>query len=182
MEKISTKTLVIIAVIVVVILIVAFGLTSWMGTKQASQTPPQTASSTAPAEDQAEASVRDVVTTFGSQLQKVSLLAPNAASTMEEFYGPYVSSDLLAKWEADPSNAPGRQTSSPWPNNIQVTDVSKSGDNYIVRGQIVFMTSNEVEHGGVAGLQDVTMTVSTASGTPVITDYTAGQMSSGGAS
>ncbi|HET8575378.1 MAG TPA: MliC family protein [Candidatus Paceibacterota bacterium] len=106
-----------------------------------------------------ETAVKQTVEDFGKQLQKVSLLAPDASSTMKDAYGPYVTGTLLAEWQKDPSKAPGRDVSSPWPDHIEITDVSTSGVVYSVEGKIVLMTSNEVEHGGNAGTVDVSMTL-----------------------
>jgi len=177
--KKSTVWTIVIVVIIIIIALVAYAMrpkSSDLG--QTATTTPQNGN----VEDQQSVAAENAVVGLGQQLNKVSLLAPDASSTMEEFYGPYVAPDLLAKWEADPSKAPGKQTSSPWPDHIQVTDVQKNGDAYAMQGQIVLMTSNEVEHGGIAGVQDFTATVSNVNGQMLITDFTLGQFSSGGAS
>src|SRR5262249_2139972 len=92
------------------------------------------------AADQVAAFVKD----FGGQLQNVSLLAPAAdvKAQMEARYGDYVSRELLSAWEADPSKALGRVTSSPWPSGIRVASVRNVGlQSYIVKGFIMEMTS-----------------------------------------
>lgn len=112
------------------------------------------------ATDIGEADVRAAVTGFGAALQKVSVLSPTAADDMDAAYGPYVDAALLAQWKAAPSMAPGRQTSSPWPDHIDIDSVTKADDGtYDVTGSVVLMTSNEVEHGGNAGTVPVSMTL-----------------------
>lgn len=95
------------------------------------------------------------VEAFGSVLQNVSIMAPDASSAIASTYAPYVDPALLSQWEKDPQSAPGRVVSSPWPDHIQVDSVTPQGTGYIVNGQLVFMTSNEVEHGGNAGTTPV---------------------------
>lgn len=102
-----------------------------------------------------EAGARTAVSSFGAQLQKVSLLAPDASSSIAAVYGPFVSPELLARWSADPSHAPGRQTSSPWPDHIDTQSVTPQGSGFLVFGTIVLMTSQEKEHGGNAGTTPV---------------------------
>jgi hypothetical protein len=48
---------------------------------------------------------------------------------------------LLARWEADPSQAPGRHTSSPWPDHIQITQVTQQAASYLVQGAEILKTS-----------------------------------------
>ncbi len=131
---------------------------------------------------QSESTARDIVVSFGTELQKVPLLAPNAAASMEEFYGQYVSPELLRQWEQDPLHAPGKTTSSPWPDHIEISDVEKTPTGFIVRGQLVYMTSNEIENGGTAGVQDVTITLTNINGTLLISGYVAGQVGQSGSS
>ncbi|MDB4991849.1 MAG: hypothetical protein JWL75_94 [Parcubacteria group bacterium] len=128
----------------------------------------------------AEASVRTTVTAFGTQLQKVSLLAPNATSTIADTYGRYVAAPLLTTWESDPSKAPGRSTSSPYPDHIDIQSVTEGGDeSYIVSGSIILMTSNEVEHGGNAGIIPVTLTLQKQDGAWKIVSYSEGAPQAG---
>ena len=104
-----------------------------------------------------EAAVTQLVEEFGTRLQKVSLLGPAevVSGEMDENYGDLVSPALLEQWKNDPLNAPGRLTSSPWPDRIESDSVSKiSEDAYEVKGKIVEMTSS-----GVSGERPVTITV-----------------------
>jgi len=84
---------------------------------------------------------RSTAQDFGKQLQKVSLLERDASSTIASFYGPYVTPELLAIWQQKPSKAPGRPTSSPWPDHIDIVKITPQGESYIVEGDIILMTS-----------------------------------------
>ena len=86
-------------------------------------------------------SARTVVEEFGMQMQTVALLDANASSTMASAYGSLVTSDLLQRWQEDPENAPGRLTSSPYPDHIEIVTIEKQGRGYIVQGEVVMMAS-----------------------------------------
>ena len=80
---------------------------------------------------------------FGSVLQKVSLLGPKEEleKSMKE-YGDVVSSGLLEQWLTDPLNAPGRLTSSPWPDRIDIKTTEKLSDNsYELNGEVIEITN-----------------------------------------
>lgn len=96
-----------------------------------------------------EAAVRKLVENFGSQLEDVSLMAPadQLEAAMQANYTPYVAPELLVTWLQDPVNAPGRLTSSPWPDRIEVRSITKESDTrYVVEGDIVEVTN---EGGGI---------------------------------
>ncbi|MFA7310185.1 MAG: hypothetical protein WC050_04765 [Candidatus Paceibacterota bacterium] len=100
------------------------------------------------------------VAQFGKQLQKVPLLGSPETTrvTMESSYGPYVTTELLSVWEANPQNAPGRLTSSPWPDRIEILSVDpQADDSYVVHGMVIEVTSNEIEHGGIAAMYPITL-------------------------
>lgn len=126
-----------------------------------------------------EESVRAFVEEFGTKLQKVALLADRTmvADTMQAEYGPYVAPALLAAWQNDPTKAPGRLTSSPWPDRIEIERVEKKGAGYEVAGQIIEVTS---EGGGIgeppteAARRPVTMTVEKSGSSWRITALTLG--------
>ncbi|QQG38245.1 MAG: hypothetical protein HYS26_01695 [Candidatus Kaiserbacteria bacterium] len=103
---------------------------------------------------QERGAAQNLVEDFGAQLQKVSLLDPNASSTMAEAYSPYVQEALLAQWQRDPESAPGRLTSSPWPAAIVVDSMSKQGSGYVVSGRVALETST-----GSAGQSPVVILV-----------------------
>lgn len=98
-----------------------------------------------------EAQIRDLVINFGKRLQNVSLLAPDAAQEIKDQYSEFVSPVLLEMWMNDVSTAPGRMVSSPWPDHIEITNLSKeSSDRYGISGNVIEVTSVEVINGGAA--------------------------------
>ena len=87
-----------------------------------------------------------LVEEFGSTLKNVSLLAPRdlVIEAIEENYTPYVTDELLQNWINHPRRAPGKTTSSPWPDRIEITDVNRvSDDEYFVKGRIAEITSED---------------------------------------
>lgn len=87
---------------------------------------------------------RAVVEEFGAKLQNVPVLADKtlAADAMSREYGSLVAPALLTKWQNDPTQAPGRVTSSPWPDHIVITGVEReSRSRYIIEGQVVEVTN-----------------------------------------
>jgi bla regulator protein BlaR1 len=99
-----------------------------------------------PAPQDASDDVRNTVISFGGTLRSVSLLAPSEVLTqeMEEQYGPYVAPELLAQWEQDPTKAPGRLTSSPFPQGFYIASITKQADGtYRVDAAVQEVTSIE---------------------------------------
>lgn len=97
---------------------------------------------------------RAIVEGFGRRLQQVPLSAsPDVtAQAIEENYAPYVSEALLTYWMNNPGEAPGRLTSSPWPDRIEVTSITRNAnDTYNVACKIIEITSVELATGGAAG-------------------------------
>lgn len=97
-----------------------------------------------------ESAVRSVVESFGKELKNVSLLASReqVASSMQASYGPYVANDLLGQWINDPLSAPGRFTSSPWPDRIEISSIQKEDDTrYTVEGFVIEVSN---EGGGIS--------------------------------
>lgn len=89
---------------------------------------------------------REVVIAFGEALAKVDKNAPHDVfeGLLKENYGSYVSEELLARWLAEPSSAPGRYSSSPWPERIEIKDVTKAGPNrFEVSADIVEVATGE---------------------------------------
>ena len=79
---------------------------------------------------------------FGQALKNVSLLGPTVTRDIAINYQDFLTPELLAKWENDPSLAVGRTTSSPWPDRIEISSIEPSGtDAYGVNGYIVEVTS-----------------------------------------
>ena len=118
-----------------------------------------------------EAAVRSTATSFGLQLKGVSLLSPDASTTMARAYGPYVTSQLLEQWQKNPSKAPGHLTSSPWPDRVDIDNVAPQGNGYIVTGNIIMMTSKEVTNGGNAGTVPVVLQLVRENNTWLIAVY-----------
>jgi hypothetical protein len=126
--------------------------------------PPTTATATSPAPADGnpadEAAIRQLVEAFGKRLQSVSLLAPDAAQEMQQQYSEFVSPGLLQTWMSNPSEAPGRLVSSPWPDRIEITAMQKeAADRYLITGFVVEVTSVEVVNGGAAARIPVRMVV-----------------------
>lgn len=113
------------------------------------------------AEERAAHAAADLVRRFGQRLARVSLLAP-PATLREEIraqYAPFVTPALLESWLANPSSAPGRDVSSPWPDRIEVRDVRRiRPDALEVTGDVVYVTSVEAA-GGAAHREPVVVTV-----------------------
>lgn len=108
-----------------------------------------------------ERQVRSLVQAFGEHLQKVSLLSADAPSVIASEYADFASPALIALWQSDPSKAPGRTVSSPWPDRIEITQLSPQGAGYLVQGAIVFMANGDE---GTAGITPVYLQVVRESG------------------
>jgi hypothetical protein len=103
-----------------------------------------------------------VVERFGARMKMVSTLAPErtAAGAVRNAYADLVTPALLDRWSADPSHAPGKDVSSPWPDRIRIDSTEAVGTGACrVTGAIVYVTSAEVASGGVASLTPVTLRV-----------------------
>ncbi|MCE9541588.1 hypothetical protein K8R03_03455 [Candidatus Kaiserbacteria bacterium] len=109
---------------------------------------------------------RTTVQEFGALMQNVSLLSPDASTTIATVYGPYAIPELIAQWQKDPEHAPGRLTSSPWPDHITIKSITKQGSGYIVSGEVALMTSD-----GPAGTTPVVIQVVPVDGVWLIAAY-----------
>lgn len=89
-----------------------------------------------------------LVEQFGRQLQYVSLTTNEeaVAAAIDEYYGQFVDEELLEEWKESPTEAPGRLTSSPWPDRIVVHETVWERGGYTVRGSLIEVTS-ETEAG-----------------------------------
>lgn len=106
--------------------------------------------------------ILNIVKEFGTRLQLVSLLAPQDAlkESLANQYGDLVTPELIEKWLANPMTAPGRLTSSPWPDRIEVNSITKlSDESYRVEGEIVEITSAELGSSNAASRQPVVLTL-----------------------
>ncbi len=129
-----------------------------------------------------EPAVREVVERFGRALQQVSLLAPDTLleDQVRTHYGPLVTSALLERWLRDPTAAPGRETSSPWPARIDIDSVAPGGtDACAVYGGVAYATSAHPEGDG-ALRAPVTLRVQ-RTGEWRIADYREGEPTAGAA-
>lgn len=108
------------------------------------------------------AAVTAVVHRFGGRLAHVSLLAPRdqLSGRIRSEYGPSVTLLLLSAWLSDPSTAPGREASSPWPDRIEVREARRVRvGQYRVEGDVVYVTSVAADSSDVALRQPVTIGV-----------------------
>ncbi len=146
--------------------------TSAQGTSNTAAVPGATLAQTTASSAPEEARVRDLVENFGKRLQNVSLLAPDAAQEMQAQYAEFVSPALLEVWMSDVSKAPGRLVSSPWPDRIEITSLTKEGpDRYVITGFVVEVTSMEVANGGAAARIPVRVVLQKDQGRWLITEY-----------
>src|SRR5438045_3275036 len=74
-----------------------------------------------------EAGVRQIVMAFGKKLQTVPLSGSQdvVEKAMQENYDDFVAPELLGSWKLHPSQIPGRFTSSPWPDRVEIQNVKK---------------------------------------------------------
>ncbi len=122
--------------------------------------------------------ITQLVKDFGNKLQNVSLLGPRdiLETSMEENYGDYLSKNLLNAWIENPSIALGRLTSSPWPDRIEVKSIDKISENsYIVKGEVIEITSAEIDNNGVASKQSIELVVKKVEGAWVIDSVVSNQ-------
>lgn len=112
-------------------------------------------------EESDKTAVMSLVEDFGKKLQKVSLQAPSedVNKSMQENYGDIVAPELLTVWQKEPLKAPGRLTSSPWPDRIEILTAEKVANAYEVKGEIIEITSIEKVNGGVAAKRPITLLV-----------------------
>ena len=123
--------------------------------------------------DQKQA-VRTVVTEFGKRLRMVAILAPKeiVAKVMDQEFSAFVAADLLATWKDNPEIAPGKRTSSPSPERIDISAIKASGhDAFLVNGKVILLTAQERREGGIFQANPVTMVVAQQHGKWVITAY-----------
>jgi hypothetical protein len=119
-----------------------------------------------------EAEIRNLVEHFGKRLGAVSLQSPNAAQEMQRQYFEFVSPALLETWMNDVARAPGRVVSSPWPDRIEIANLTKEDpERYVISGVVVEVTSVEVVGGGAAAKVPVRVVVQKDQGRWLITEY-----------
>jgi len=137
-----------------------------------------------PAAEDDEKAVAGLVEEFGRRLQNVSLQAPKdvVGRSMQEHYGGLVSPALLEEWTNDPAGAPGRVTSSPWPERIEILSITKQSDDaYEVRGEVIEVSSASKASGGIDAKRPITLAVGRSDGGWLITAVELGPYESAGA-
>ena len=119
-----------------------------------------------------EAAVQDLVKSFGKRLQAVSLQAPDATQEIQDQYSDFVEPALLESWMNNIAEAPGRIVSSPWPDRIEISALSREdSDRYVVDGFVIEVTSLELANGGAAARIPVRITVRNDQGRWLISEY-----------
>jgi hypothetical protein len=107
--------------------------------------------------------IYQVVGEFGARLRDVDMSAPtqNILAVLNfDIMKKLITDRLYQVFMQDTSRIPGRITSSPWPESIQIVSVRKLDDtSYTVNGSIILMTSNALAQGGNAGLLPITLTL-----------------------
>lgn len=101
---------------------------------------------------------RALLTELGTRAQRVPLLAPDSIlqPALREAYDSLVTPELLDRWLSAPIEAPGRETSSPWPERMEIDSVVAAEDGSCrVYGTLVYVTSTEAATGGEVGRRTV---------------------------
>ena len=127
-----------------------------------------------------ETAVSEAVEQLGRRLKDVSLSAPDsiAIRQIREAYAPLVTTELLDAWMLQPGDAPGRLTSSPWPDRIEVRSMEPIDDSVCrVDGDVVYLTSVEVAGGGVASHEPVLLRVQKVDAGWRVSSYESGALS-----
>jgi|GEM_PF-430934 len=128
--------------------------------------------------DKIDETIKKVVEDFGKKLQNVSLLAPKDVlkKSMKENYSEFVTQELIEKWINDPAGAPGRQTSSPWPDHIEIIDVKQLSESaYQVNGKIIEIANAKDEKTEVAAKRPITLIISAVDDKWLISEVTLGK-------
>jgi hypothetical protein len=109
---------------------------------------------------------RALMSDFGSKLKNVPLLGDDAVVTkaIEDNYGAYITPELLADWKANHAHAPGRLTSSPWPERLTIATMSEQGSGRVISGEVILKTSTEGEGEVADTVPYVAQVIQTAGG------------------
>ncbi|MFD0711984.1 M56 family metallopeptidase [Paenibacillus sp. GCM10027626] len=91
--------------------------------------------------------VTQTVEGFGQNLKNVRIAVVPKETTEElidQYYTPYVTKELIAKWKQQIELTPGRELSSPWPERAEVQSVALAADGtYEVQGKVIWMAAGE---------------------------------------
>lgn len=118
--------------------------------------------------------VATTVTSFGDHLKNVPLSAdePILTDAIKKEYTPFVTDTLLSSWLQNPESAPGRPTSSPWPQNLEIQSIEKESDtSYKVLGKVIWVTSADLTGNTTPQSQAVTLSVIYTAGSWRIDSY-----------
>ncbi len=165
--------------IVVIIGLVIFGIVSL--SKHTGKELPDTMRPSDTVSNADDNAIRAQVTEFGLKLKNVSLLMPvnDLKKQLTVEYAKYLTPELLAVWQKDPTKALGRRVSSPWPEKINIVEITKLGeDAYKVEGNVVEVTSTDTSSAGqLVALYPVTFRVEKIGDTWLIAEATQGSYS-----
>lgn len=128
-----------------------------------------------------KAQIAEMVTLFGSKLALVSLTNPKAVilQEMQTHYSDFVSSQLIEQWAEEPDQAPGRLTSSPWPDRIETINVEWIQDgSFAVNGTIVEVIAEAIDNNITAATRSIQLRVEKIDGHWYITQVTLGDFES----
>jgi len=127
--------------------------------QHASSAATSTSAASSATPDDTRKAARSVVERFGRRMQDISVLAPPDAVRAElpKAYGGLLSPALLKTWQAHPDQIIGREGSSPWPDRIEIKQLDCTTNACRVTGDVDYITSNEVAHGGVFMRRDITL-------------------------
>jgi len=110
-------------------------------------------------EEKDKIAIRDLIEHFGRSLKNVSLSSSNIKEEITQNYKDFVSQELIQQWQQNPSQAPGRLVSSPWPDRIEISEIKKINEaTYIIYGNIIEVTSVEQINGEIAAQRNITLT------------------------
>ncbi len=119
-----------------------------------------------------DVAIRSVIGELGSKFKNVSLLAPDASVQISAQYSRYITPKLLALWQAKPENAPGRQTSSPWPDRIEITTVTHKEVSATAKGNVVEVTNADTRD--FAAMYPVVITLEKRDNVWLVSDWQKG--------
>jgi hypothetical protein len=91
--------------------------------------------------------VRARIEEFASKFELVQVSAPKAvaAKSIKDNYSSFVSPEVLAAWEKNPLQAPGRLTSTPSAQKIDIKELSKKEDgSYESQGEILEVSNGKL--------------------------------------
>jgi hypothetical protein len=117
--------------------------------------------------------IYQVVGEFGARLKDVDVVAPkqNIIWAVDFNLKRLITDRLYQEFVQDTSKIPGRNVSSPWPEQIAIVSLQKlDGKSYTVNGKIILMDSSSMTQGGNAGETPVTLTLVEVNGTWLIDD------------